>query len=96
MHGSKGHKGFVSDLLEQDLSLHMGKESSHIYACGPHPMMAKVAQIARKMRIPAQFSLENHFACGIGRCLGCAIVTEKGIKKVCNDGPVFNSEDLVW
>jgi dihydroorotate dehydrogenase electron transfer subunit len=35
-------------------------------------------------------------ACGIGACLGCSIRTKSGMKRVCKDGPVFLSTELMW
>jgi len=40
--------------------------------------------------------LERHFACGIGICLGCVIETKQGQKRVCKDGPVFKTEEIIW
>jgi len=35
-------------------------------------------------------------ACGIGTCLGCVIKTKDGYKKVCDQGPVFDSKEIIW
>jgi dihydroorotate dehydrogenase electron transfer subunit len=59
-------------------------------------MLKAVAQIASENKIPAQLSLEEHMACGIGACLGCVVATKTGYKSVCKDGPVFSSEELIW
>ncbi|MBQ3938656.1 MAG: dihydroorotate dehydrogenase electron transfer subunit, partial [Clostridia bacterium] len=29
-------------------------------------------------------------------CMGCSIKTRQGAKRICKDGPVFNSEDIIW
>ena len=34
--------------------------------------------------------------CGFGACMGCSILTKKGSRRVCKDGPVFDKEDLLW
>ena len=34
-------------------------------------------------------------ACGVKACVGCSIKTKFGMKKVCHDGPVFDSETIV-
>jgi len=91
--GSLGFKGRVTDLL--DLLLEQ-PEPVRLFACGPHPMLKTIAQIAHKNKIPAQLSLEEHMACGIGACLGCVVATKTGYKSVCQDGPVFSSEELIW
>jgi dihydroorotate dehydrogenase electron transfer subunit len=66
-----------------------------IYTCGPHPMMEAVAKTAQENNIRCQISLEERMACGIKACVGCSILTKKGMKKVCYDGPVFESTDIV-
>jgi len=93
--GSVGFRGKVTDLLQQQLSV-IGHRSSVIYACGPHPMLKAVSEIARENKINAQLSLEEHMACGLGACLGCAVATKAGYKTVCKDGPVFSGEELIW
>jgi dihydroorotate dehydrogenase electron transfer subunit len=91
--GSVGFKGRVTDLLR--ITLEQIKPLG-LFSCGPHPMLKTVAQIAQENKISAQLSLEEHMACGIGACLGCAVLTKAGYKSVCKDGPVFHSEELVW
>jgi len=91
--GSNGFKGKVTDLLRAVLK---EQKSSQIFSCGPHPMLKAVRELAVKNKIKAQLSLEEHMACGIGACLGCVVLTKTGYKRVCKDGPVFISEDLVW
>jgi dihydroorotate dehydrogenase electron transfer subunit len=93
--GSKGFKGSVSDLLKKFLST-VNCQLSTIYACGPGPMLREVAAVAKKYNIPAQVSLEEHMACGIGACLGCVVNTQDGFKRVCKEGPVFDAKEIVW
>lgn len=89
--GTAGQKGLVTDLLTPiDLQL------TDIYTCGPKSMMKEVAKIAKQKKVNCQVSLEEKMACGIGACLGCSILTRKGMKMVCKDGPVFNAEDIIW
>ena len=58
-------------------------------------MMEAVAKVAQENNIRCQISLEERMACGIKACVGCSILTKKGMKKVCHDGPVFESTDIV-
>jgi len=88
--GSRGLKGKVTQLLERILL------TGCIYACGPKPMLREIAAISKQHHIPAQVSLEEHMACGIGACLGCVINTKKGFQRVCKEGPVFGSEEIIW
>ena len=59
-------------------------------------MLEKIARISRGFRITSFGSLEENMACGVGACLGCAIRTKTGFKRVCKDGPVFNLKDIRW
>lgn len=105
--GSAGKKGFVSDILVDLLENTIGTRDGSttlaaslglgtIYACGPGPMLRAVSEIAYQKKIDCQLSMEQHMACGIGTCMGCVIKTNNGYKKVCDDGPVFSSNDLIW
>jgi len=71
------------------------RSRSVLLACGPHPMLHAVARLARELELPAELSLEEHMACGIGGCAGCVVRTvENGreyYRRVCVDGPVFDA-----
>ncbi len=90
------HQGYVTDLARQWLdSLDAGMlQETGLYACGPHPMLEAVVQVARDYAIPVQVSLEEYMACGVGGCAGCTlpVQTDEGeqMKRVCVDGPVFD------
>jgi dihydroorotate dehydrogenase electron transfer subunit len=94
---SFGKEGLVTDILNDFLI-----SQSHIhgslllYACGPKPMLKAVAEIAKDKGIKGYASLEENMACGFGACLGCAVETTKGYKRVCKEGPVFPIEEIVW
>jgi NAD(P)H-flavin reductase len=74
--GSLGMQGLASDLLERELMTQSSKSTS-VYACGPMPMLAKVAQIADQFDLPCQVLVEARMACGVGACLGCAVKVKK-------------------
>jgi dihydroorotate dehydrogenase electron transfer subunit len=87
----------VIDILNEFLasgSLHTG--SCILYACGPPLMLESIARIANDYRISGYVSLEENMACGFGACLGCAVKTVHGYKRVCKEGPVFPIEEIVW
>ena len=94
--GSVGAKGLVTDLLERQLD-DAGTPSA-VFACGPTPMLWAVARVARAHSVPCQVSLEEHMACGIGICMGCAVrkagTPESDYSLVCVDGPVFDADDV--
>ena len=93
--GSRGFKGYVSDLLEKELKAQDPRLKT-IFACGPRPLLEEVSRISKKFNIPAQISLEEHMACGIGACLGCVVETREGYKRVCKEGPVFSAYQIIW
>jgi dihydroorotate dehydrogenase electron transfer subunit len=94
--GSCGVKGTVVDVLHDFM---MGRDGIHqpvIYACGPNVMLGEIAKTAAAHAIKAYVSLEEHMACGIGACLGCVVKTRSGYLRVCKEGPVFDSAEIVW
>jgi len=103
--GSRGFKGKVTDLLKKILCNTQYSIHNTIYACGPRLMLKEISRISQQYNIPAQVSLEEHMACGIGACFGCAVKTRYPIrntqygvqyKRVCKEGPVFDSDEIVW
>ena len=52
--------------------------------------------VSEKIFTDGQFSFEARMGCGFGACMGCSMMTARGTKRVCKDGPVFGLEDLVW
>lgn len=87
--GSYGEKGFVTDV---DLS---DKNFKHYYSCGPLPMLKAVK--AKYSHMNGFLSFEERFGCGVGACFACVIPTkdDAGYKKICQNGPVFSSEEVL-
>jgi dihydroorotate dehydrogenase electron transfer subunit len=96
--GTKGHHGPVTDLLEEFLRKNTGDVAVH--ACGPKPMLRKVAETTLALGIPCEVSLEAHMACGLGACQGCAVKGSANSGRsyfyVCKEGPVFDAEEIDW
>ncbi|HPC36060.1 MAG TPA: dihydroorotate dehydrogenase electron transfer subunit [Candidatus Marinimicrobia bacterium] len=69
-----------------------------VYACGPEKMLSALWQLSRENHFDLQLSLEKIMACGLGICQGCAIPyshpSERPLRLVCQDGPVFNANEL--
>jgi dihydroorotate dehydrogenase electron transfer subunit len=91
------YAGYVTDLAKQELK-RLGPGARHevsLYACGPEPMLKAAAKLAVEFDVPCQIAVEEFMACGIGGCAGCTlqIKTPSGpaMKRVCVDGPVFDS-----
>ncbi len=95
--GSFGFKGLITEYLKTELEKFT---PSRIFSCGPEEMMKKIAQFAAKKNIPAEFSLESVMGCGFGVCWGCVKRIKKngeeGWAKICEEGPVFSSEEIIW
>ena len=88
---SEGEKGFVTNH-----SVLQREKFDAIQTCGPKPMMKAVARYAKANGISCEASLENMMACGLGACLCCVEKTVEGNLRVCQDGPVFNIDKLLW
>jgi len=91
--GSFGVHGFVTDVLAEMIKT---AKIAGIYTCGPTPMMKAVATIANDNNIPAQVSMEERMACGIGACVTCTCSVGGSNVRVCKDGPVFNASEVNW
>lgn len=91
------HEGYVTDLARHwlgELSME-ARSQVEIFSCGPNPMLEGVAKLAVEFDLPCQISLEEFMACGVGGCAGCVVEVETAtgpaMKRVCVDGPVFDS-----
>jgi dihydroorotate dehydrogenase electron transfer subunit len=59
--------------------------------------MAKaLAEYANERGHALQISLDERMGCGYGACVGCVCETKSGHKKVCEDGPVFDANEVVF
>ena len=92
--GSSGEHCLVTDPLDSAVT---ENKPDIIYACGPLEMLACVAGIADKHRVFCQVSIETMMACGMGACLGCAVVRRNHTDTylhACLDGPVFDTKAI--
>jgi len=84
--GSIGKKGFPIDELDNFKI----DDKTLIIACGPKVMYKNLKNKKYKVKV----LMEEKMGCGFGVCLGCAIETIDGYKKVCIDGPLFDLNDM--
>lgn len=96
--GSLGVQGLVTAPLDEALATNANAE---LYACGPDGMLRAVGERAMKYDIKGWLSLDKHMVCGVGACLACVqkirtATGEEVLKRVCVDGPVFESREIVW
>lgn len=96
--GSAGFKGTTADWISHNASESSGGGRIRLYACGPLPMLATLADLAAARGWPGWFSAEQWMACGVGACMGCALprADGKGYLRACADGPVFGARDIAW
>lgn len=97
--GSLGYQGFVTELAEKRLAR---GGIRRIYACGPRPMLRALATLAHEHGVECHVAMEEWMACGVGVCLSCVLKVNdagQGAKRwarVCREGPVFDSREVVW
>jgi ferredoxin--NADP+ reductase len=90
--GSKGHKGFVSHVLESLIS--QGARFDHVYACGPPVMMRAVTEVTRPCGIKTTVSLNPIMVDGMGMCGACRVCVGGQTKFACVDGPEFDGHQV--
>jgi dihydroorotate dehydrogenase electron transfer subunit len=93
--GSVGRQGMVLDLITPEVI----KWADQVFACGPTAMYQDMANREKELGLnekPVQISLEARMGCGRGVCYGCTVRTKIGLKQVCQDGPVFTLDDIIW
>jgi len=90
--GSKGHHGYVTDILQEILKPIQNNDKPHtlIATCGPELMEKKILDMSNKYGIECAVSIERYMKCGIGICGQCA-VDGPGIC-MCKEGPVVKKE----
>ncbi|MGH8301504.1 MAG: dihydroorotate dehydrogenase electron transfer subunit [Steroidobacteraceae bacterium] len=91
------YEGFVTELADEWLKTLAPPQLAEVelFACGPTPMLAAAAAVARRHGVPCQASLEEFMACAVGGCAGCTVLVRTpagpAMKRVCVDGPVFDA-----
>lgn len=89
--GSAGIRGFVTDAFPAD------EKFTSFYTCGPEAMLRAVyRRVYEEAGIPGQMSFEERMGCGFGACMGCSCRTVTGSKRICKEGPVLRTEEIIW
>jgi ferredoxin--NADP+ reductase len=90
--GSKGHKGFVTDVLKDILEK---KESTNlVYSIGPLIMMKNVTEMTRPYKIPTLVCLNPIMVDGTGMCGSCRVTVGGKTRFACVDGPEFDAHEV--
>jgi len=87
--GSKGYRGFTSDVLKGLLS--RGRNFDFVFAVGPAPMMKAVADVTRPHGIKTVVSLNPIMVDGTGMCGACRVTVGGETKFTCVNGPEFDA-----
>jgi len=90
--GSKGHHGFVSDILKKLIA--ENKKIDMVYAVGPIVMMKVIANITRPYNIKTIVSLNPIMVDGTGMCGSCRVIIDGKTKFGCVDGPEFDGHKV--
>jgi dihydroorotate dehydrogenase electron transfer subunit len=100
--GSIGRKGLVTEHLEPWL-IQQDELPKVIYSCGPYLMQRSIAEMAARLGISSQLSMEALMGCGVGACLSCSLrcrppqgAADPHYANVCQDGPVLDGEEIIW
>lgn len=90
--GSAGHKGFITEVLDQRLAKLTAarRKKTVVYMCGPEPMEYAAAMVAKKYGVESQISVERYMKCGFGVCGQCC-VDDTG-ERMCVEGPVISGK----
>lgn len=91
--GSQGEAGRVDQVVQRLLR---ENPALTVWACGPTPMLKAVSAVTAGEGRRCQVSLEERMACGLGACLTCSCKVNGHYKRVCKDGPVFQSQEVEW
>ena len=86
--GSKGHKGFVSDVLR--MLVEKGYRFDIVYAIGPPMMMRATANVTKSHSMKTIVSLNPIMVDGMGMCGACRVTVGGETKFACLDGPEFD------
>lgn len=91
--GSKGQKGFVTDVLK---TLIAGGSSGFnvVYAVGPPMMMSAVSEATRPYHIKTIVSLNPIMVDGMGMCGACRVSVADKVRFACVEGPEFDAHQV--
>jgi NAD(P)H-flavin reductase len=92
--GSKGTKGFVSDVFNDLIAA--GELFDKAFVIGPAMMMKVTSALTLSAGIKTDVSLNPIMIDGTGMCGGCRISVNGETKFACVDGPEFDASAVDW
>jgi len=90
--GTKGQKGFVSDILKSLIAKNYN--FNIVFAIGPPIMMSVIADITRPYGIKTIASLNPIMVDGMGMCGACRVSIGDKTRFACVDGPEFDAHQV--
>lgn len=90
--GSKGEKGFVTDVLKKLLD--NGEQYDLVIAIGPLVMMKAVSNMTKQYGIKTIVSMNSIMIDGTGMCGGCRVTVDGKTYFACVDGPEFDGHKV--
>lgn len=109
MDGSIGFEGHVVAAWQDRWEREGAPKKARVYSCGPMVMLNAVEQMAAKLGVPAEVSVETMMGCGMGACMSCVIENKDALDPArkaamspydrwllaCKKGPVFAAGTVV-
>ena len=89
--GSKGHHGFVTDVMKETLEK---GDIDLVVAIGPIPMMKFCSLITKDFNVKTLVSLNPIMVDGTGMCGCCRVSIGGDTKFACVDGPEFDAHKV--
>lgn len=90
--GSKGYKGFVSDVLKS--LIEKGYKFDIVYAIGPPLMMRAASNVTRSYNLKTIVSLNSIMVDGMGMCGACRVTVGGQTRFACFEGPEFDAQQV--
>jgi len=90
--GSKGHHGFVTDVVKEILD--SGEDVARIVVIGPPILMKVAAGMTEPYGVETIVSLNPIMIDGTGMCGGCRVSVGGETKFACVDGPEFDAHKV--
>ncbi|MBI5440945.1 MAG: sulfide/dihydroorotate dehydrogenase-like FAD/NAD-binding protein [Deltaproteobacteria bacterium] len=92
--GSRGHRGFVTDLLRRAIEREGPENVALVMAIGPVPMMRACAKTTEPYGVRTEVSLNPIMVDATGMCGGCRVSVGGETKFACVDGPEFDGHKV--
>lgn len=90
--GSKGHHGFVTDVLKGLIDA--GRPIDQVIAIGPMMMLRAVSRLTAGYKLKTLVSVDPIMVDGTGMCGACRLTVGGKVRFACVDGPIFDAHEV--